>query len=104
MTIEQLCVILATAFVGFLIWRLEERIKQRDAKEEAERQERIKFETNTLKLLSANTTLCVATATALQNGHTNGETHRALEHAQKAQDELSDYLAQKGVERFYEIH
>ena len=63
-------------------------------KKEAERRE--------LELLQIRGTLAAmslgeATATALKNGHCNGETERALDYETKVKHEIRDFLARIGV-------
>ena len=38
-----------------------------------------------------------ATATALKNGHCNGETEAALEYARKVKHEQKDFLIEQGI-------
>ena len=43
-----------------------------------------------------------AAATALKNGHANGETEAALEYARKIKHEQRDFLAEQGIKGIYE--
>ena len=42
-----------------------------------------------------------ATATALKNGHANGETEAALQYAQKIKHEQKDFLTEQGIHAIY---
>ena len=42
-----------------------------------------------------------ATATAMKNGHTNGETEAALEYARKIKHEQKDFLTEQGIKAIY---
>ncbi len=40
-----------------------------------------------------------ATATAMKNGHANGETEAALEYARKIKHEQKDFLTEQGINK-----
>ena len=42
-----------------------------------------------------------ATATALKNGHANGETEAALEYAKRIKHEQKDFLTEQGIHAIY---
>lgn len=42
-----------------------------------------------------------ASAIALKNGHTNGETEAALEYARRVKHEQKDFLTKQGIEAIY---
>lgn len=73
-------------------------VEKRRAKEEAARRE---FELYQIKMLTATAGLCEANAIALQNGHCNGETHRALEHLKEVKHEQRDFLVSQGIEHLF---
>ena len=42
-----------------------------------------------------------ATATAMKNGHTNGETEAALEYARQVKHAQKDFLTEQGIHAIY---
>ena len=97
-----------TAFTGFMVWRLQRKIQKRDeAKEkvEAERlaevaqqkrdvQQYQRFMIQTQRTL---TKLCVATAVAVRDGHSNGEMTTALEIMETVARDQRDFLVDQGI-------
>lgn len=80
---------------GLIITHYFRKWEKRDAEREAARRK--------LELLQIRGTLSAmslgeATATALKNGHTNGETEKALTYEQEIKHEIRDFLATQGVE------
>ena len=71
---------------AFCFWLIEEKMKR-------ERQEREQ---------KAAIALGEAAATALKNGHANGETEAALEYARKIKHEQKDFLTEQGIKGIYE--
>lgn len=101
-----------TAVTGFCIWLLQRQITKRDKaaeKREEERERRIEErekirERNEILLVrsvGAAIALGEATATALKNGHCNGETEAALEYARQVKHEQKDFLTEQGIHALY---
>ena len=83
------------ALTGFLIWRLQRRIEQRE--QEAEKQERARedLELLNIKATLAAVTLAEATANAvarIPDTNCNGDMHSALEYATGVKHEVRDFL------------
>ena len=55
-----------------------------------------------IKSVMASIALGEAAATALKNGHANGETEAALEYARKIKHEQKDFLTEQGIKGLYE--
>lgn len=76
--------------------------EKKDAKREEEGQkreeQRHKFELMQLEGVLASMSLGEATALALKNGHTNGETERALKQVQKTKTDINHFLRERGVD------
>lgn len=101
-----------TAVTGFFVWLLQRQISKRDKEaeqrarerdEKLERQEKT-CERNEILLIrgvGAAIALGEATATALKNGHTNGETDAALEYARQVKHEQKDFLTEQGIHALY---
>ena len=77
---------------AFCFWLIEEKMKR-------ERQE---SEILLIKSVMAAIALGEAAATALKNGHANGETEAALEYARKIKHEQKDFLTEQGIKGIYE--
>lgn len=93
-----------TTTITCLIKKQEKREKEREEREEKrEKQEREREERrHKLELLQIEGTLASialgeATATALKNGHANGETEAALSYAKTKKHEMNDFLREQGV-------
>lgn len=71
--------------------------KRRALEEEARRQ----YERYQVKMLTATAALCEANAIALQNGHCNGETHRALDHLKEVKHDQRDFLVAQGIDHIF---
>ena len=97
-----------SAITGFCFWSIERRITKRDkdkataeveARKEAEEKDLAREELNVLLVKSTGAAIALgeATATALKNGHCNGETEAALSYAQKIKHEQKDFLTKQGI-------
>lgn len=85
---------------AFCFWLVEEKMKrERREQEEKVRQKR---EVLLIKSVMASIALGEAAATALKNGHANGETEAALEYARKIKHEQKDFLTEQGIKGLYE--
>lgn len=97
-----------SAITGFCFWNMERRITKRDkakdaaeaaARKEVEEKEQAREELNILLVKSTGAAIALgeATATAIKNGHSNGETEAALSYAQKVKHEQKDFLTKQGI-------
>ena len=97
-----------SAITGFCFWNMERRITKRDKdkdaaeaaiRKDAEEKERAREELNVLLVKSTGAAIALgeATATALKNGHCNGETEAALCYAQSVKHEQKDFLTKQGI-------
>ena len=104
----QLLMTAVTAAMGFMVWRLQRKIQKRDeAKEKAEaakqaeldRQKRDvqQYQRFMIQTQRTLTKLCVATAIAVRDGHSNGEMTTALEIMEKVAREQRDFLVDQGI-------
>lgn len=86
-----------SAITGFYFWLLEQKIKKNQAKLEEKEKMREKNEILIIKSNMAAIALGEATATALKNGHCNGETEAALKYAREVKHEQKDFLIEQGI-------
>ena len=87
---------------AFCFWMIEQKIKKQQKEEDEKEKIREKNETLIIKSVMAAIALGEAAATALKNGHANGETEAALEYARKIKHEQRDFLAEQGIKGIYE--
>lgn len=87
-----------SALIGLVGWWIKKLID----KIETERREREKAheEFNIVLIESINGAIALgeATANALKNGYTNGDTEAALEYARTVKHKQKDFLTRKGIE------
>lgn len=86
-----------SAVTGLCFFWIEQKIKKNQAKLEEKEKMREKNEILIIKSNMAAIALGEATATALKNGHCNGETEAALEYARKVKHEQKDFLIERGI-------
>lgn len=86
-----------SAVTGLCFFLIEQKIKKNQAKLEEKEKMREKNEILIIKSNMAAIALGEATATALKNGHCNGETEAALEYARKVKHEQKDFLIEQGI-------
>ena len=97
--IELILAVLASASVPSTIFGCYVRkIEKRREKEELARRQ---YEAYLIKTQTATTGLCEAIATAMQNGHCNGETHKALERLEKIKNDQREFLMNQGLEHLF---
>lgn len=90
-----------SGITGFCFWALEKKMERR---EKALIEKEAAREKNTILLIKsvgAAIALGEATATALKNGHCNGETEAALNYAREVKHEQKDFLTEIGVKNLY---
>ena len=90
-----------SAITGFCFWMLQRRMTKRD--EEIDRREKAREKNEVLLVRSVGAALALgeAAATALKNGHANGETEAALEYARQVKHEQKDFLTEQGIRALY---
>lgn len=86
-----------SAVTGLCFFWIEQKIKKNQAKLEEKEKMCEKNEILIIKSTMASIALGEATATALKNGHCNGETEAALEYARKVKHEQKDFLIEQGI-------
>ena len=86
-----------SAVTGLCFFWIEQKIKKNQAKLEEKEKMREKNEILIIKSNMAAIALGEATATALKNGHCNGETEAALEYARKVKHEQKDFLIEQRI-------
>ncbi len=90
-----------SGITGFCFWILERKIDKREKARERKEEVREQQEYLIVKGIGAAIALGEASAIALKNGHTNGETEAALEYARKVKHEQKDFLTKQGIEAIY---
>lgn len=101
--IAQLVAIMGipSAITGLCFWMIQRRLTKRD--EELDRRDAARERNEVLLVRSVGAAIALgeATATAMKNGHTNGETEAALEYAWKIKHEQKDFLTEQGIKAIY---
>ena len=90
-----------SAVTGFCFWLIEEKIKKQQKETEEKEKIREKSEVLIIKSVMASISLGEATATAIKNGHANGETEAALQYAREIKHEQKDFLTEQGIRGIY---
>lgn len=90
--------LLAASIPSALFGAFLQGVEKRRAREEEARR---KYERYQVKMLTATAALCEANAIALQNGHCNGETHRALERLKEVKHDQRDFLVSQGIDHIF---
>lgn len=90
-----------TAITAFCSWMLQRRITKREDAQDARERAREKNEVLIIRSTGTAIALGEATATALKNGHCNGEMEAALEYARKVKHEQKDFLTEQGIHALY---
>lgn len=101
--IAQLVAIMGipSAITGLCFWMIQRRLTKRD--EELDRRDAARERNEVLLVRSVGAAIALgeATATAMKNGYTNGETEAALEYARKIKHEQKDFLTEQGIKAIY---
>lgn len=101
--IAQLVAIMGipSAITGLCFWMIQRRLTKRD--EELDRRDAARERNEVLLVRSVGAAIALgeATATAMKNGHTNGETEAAIEYARKIKHEQKDFLTEQGIKAIY---
>lgn len=91
-----------SGFLTFLIWKLKKQIDENEKAQQRRDQARRDFEVYQIQMASANAALSKATAIALKNGRSNGETSSALAWLDEIKHDQRSFLIEHGVEHIYE--
>ena len=104
MDLANLAVVMGipSAITGFCFWMLQRRLSHREQLSDEREKARRRNEVLLVKSVGAAIALGEATATALKNGHANGETEAALEYAKKVKHEQKDFLIEQGIHSIYD--
>lgn len=86
-----------TAITGFFFWLLKRHIDKREIERDEREQARKQNELLLVQGVFASIGLGEATALALKNGHTNGETESALAYAREIKHKQKDFLTEQGI-------
>lgn len=90
-----------SAITGLCFWMVERRLTKRDAELDRRDAARERNELLLVRSVGAAIALGEATATALKNGHANGETDAALEYAKRIKHEQKDFLTEQSIHAIY---
>lgn len=90
-----------SAITGLCFWLIQRRLTKRDEKIDRRDAARERNEVLLVRSVGAAIALGEATATALKNGHANGETEAALEYAKRIKHEQKDFLTEQGIHAIY---
>ena len=90
-----------SSITGLCFWLIQRRLTKRD--EELDRRDAARERNEVLLVRSVGAAIALgeATATALKNGHANGETEAALECAKRIKHEQKDFLTEQGIHAIY---
>ena len=86
-----------SAVIGVIVWRLEKKMDQRFRAQEQHEKDREEYEVLSIQATRAAINLGEATALALKNGHTNGETDSALAYARDIKHQQTDFLTRQAA-------
>lgn len=94
---EAVAVCIPSAAVGLIVWRMEKKM-ERGFQAQADR-EKVRAENEVLLVQATGAAIALgeATAMALKNGHTNGETEAALEYAREVKHKQKDFLTRQAA-------
>lgn len=87
-----------SALTGLAVWVLKRTIDRHEKDRKVAEEMREEFDIMIIESVNSAIALGEATATALKNGHTNGETDGALEYARSVKHKQKEFLTRKGVE------
>ena len=95
--VGAVAVCLPSAFVGLIVWRMEKKMEQGFQAQADRERAREDNEVLLVQATGAAIALGEATAMALKNGHTNGETEAALEYAREIKHKQKDFLTRQAA-------
>lgn len=90
-----------SAVTGFFFWLLKRYIDKREEQRDSKDKDREKHDILLMKCVNASIALGEATAIALRDGKTNGETEHALSLANDAKSAQADFLAVQAVKNLH---
>ena len=90
-----------SAITGFCFWWIEKRMVKREKTFAEKETAREKNTILLIKSVGAAIALGEATATALKNGHCNGETDAALKYAREIKHEQKNFLTEQSIKNLY---
>lgn len=91
-----------SAVTGFFFWLLKRYIDKRERQRDDKDAHREKHDLLLMKCVSASIALGEATAIALRDGKTNGETEHALKLANEAKSAQADFLTEQAIKKLHE--
>ncbi len=91
-----------SAVTGFFFWLLKRYIDKKEAERESKDADREKHDLLLLKSVNASIALGEATAIALRDGKTNGETEHALKLADEAKNAQSEFLTEQAIRNLHD--
>lgn len=86
-----------SAIISLGVWRIQSIIQKAEKRREQLEKYREEYQIMHLKCTSAAIKLGKATARALRDGHTNGEVAKALEYAQKVEQEQENWIQEQSI-------
>lgn len=86
-----------SAVIGLIVWRMEQKMLRGFKAQEEREKAREDNEVLVIQATGAAIALGEATALALKNGHTNGETEAALEYAREIKHKQKDFLTRQAA-------
>ena len=90
-----------SGITGFCFWLLERKLDRSEKRRKEQEEIREEQEFLMVKGIGAAIALGEASAIALKNGHTNGETEAALAYVREVKHEQKDFLTRRGIEAIY---
>lgn len=94
-----------TGMFGLGLWFLKRNIDKKDKAREEREEQRKEYDTILLEQLISCTTLCEATAKAVQripDAHCNGDMTKALEYVKEKKNNRKDFFLHMGIEHLHE--
>lgn len=94
-----------SALMGFMIWKLEQRITKREKQLEDREKAQEDFLILMVQSTGASIALGEATARAIQripDAHCNGDMHAALDYATEMKHKQKDFLSKQGIRAIWD--
>lgn len=90
--------LLCSTAISIFVKRWEKRDKERQEENRKRDEERHKLELLQTEAILAAMSLSESIATALKNGHTNGDMEEALDYERRKKHEINDFLRKEGID------
>lgn len=87
-----------SALIGLAGWWIKKLIDKIETERRESEKAHEEFDIVLIESINGAIALGEATANALKNGHTNGDTEAALEYARTVKHRQKDFLTRKGIE------